>query len=135
MDKKKLDQLIIQVENYLECWKQFNHYLGLARSRKFEGEDESQFLEIKSVLAQELEMILATVEFPSPSKDEIHSLLGSAASLRAVAELSEPAVRNVENNWHKIFISLQSNLGQLKVKQREFESQSAWSKWFGRKKS
>ncbi len=40
MDKKKLDQLIVQLEHYLECWKQFNHYLSLARTKKFEEEDE-----------------------------------------------------------------------------------------------
>ena len=37
MQNKKLDQLISQLENYLECWKQFNHYLGLARTKKFES--------------------------------------------------------------------------------------------------
>jgi HPt (histidine-containing phosphotransfer) domain-containing protein len=135
METKKLEQLILQVENYLECWKQFNYFLNLARARKFETEDETQFLETKSVLTQELEMILAAVEFPSPSKDEIHTLLGNAASLRAVSELSDPAVRNLESSWHKIFISLQSNLGQLKVKQREVENQGFWGRLFGRKKS
>ncbi len=41
------------VENYTECWKQFHHYLQLVRGKKFEREDESQFLELKSVLAQQ----------------------------------------------------------------------------------
>ena len=62
MDRKKLDELIAQIENYLECWKQFNHNLTLARTKKFDPEDESQFLELKSVLAQQLEIILASVE-------------------------------------------------------------------------
>lgn len=135
MQNKKLDQLILQLENYLECWKQFNHYLGLARTKKFEAEDENQFLEIKSVIAQELEMILAAVEFASPSKDDIHVLLSSAASVRALSELNEQALRTMESQWHKIYISWQSNLGQLKVKQRDLESQSRWSNLFSRKKS
>ena len=47
MHNKKLDQLIVQLENYLECWKQFNYFVTLARSKKFTAEDENQFLEVK----------------------------------------------------------------------------------------
>ena len=71
---KKMDQLTAQMENYLECWKQFNHYVNHARGKQFSAEDESQFLEIKSVLVQELEIILASIEINSPTKDEIHTL-------------------------------------------------------------
>jgi len=39
----------------------------------------------------------------------------------------------VENSWHKLFISLQSLLGQLKVKQGQIESKSIVNSWFGRK--
>ena len=60
MRNKKIEQLILRMESHLECWKQFNQYLALARSKKFNSEDENQFLEIKSVLTQELEMILAS---------------------------------------------------------------------------
>ena len=55
MAVKKLDQLVDQVENYVECWKQFNRFVTLARSKKFNPEDETQFLETKSILIQELE--------------------------------------------------------------------------------
>ena len=136
MDTKKLDELIIQLENYLECWKQFNHSINLARTKKFDGEDENQFLEVKSVLTQELEMIVSSLEFSNPSKDDVHSLLGSATSLRFLSELNEGAFRALENQWHKIYIGLQSVLGQLKVRQRQVEApKSVWSSIFGRKKS
>jgi len=112
---KKLSALIVQVENYLECWKQFNRFLGQSRTKKFAEDDESQFLEVKSVLVQELELILSAVEVTSPSKEEIHTLIGNAASLRALSEQSEGAVRNIESQWHKIYIGWHAILGQLKV--------------------
>ena len=31
MSAKRVEEIILRMENYLECWKQFNHYLGLAR--------------------------------------------------------------------------------------------------------
>ena len=135
MRNKKLDHLIHQMENYLECWKQFNHFLNLARAKKFSPEDDAQFLEIKSIIVQELELILSSVEVSAPTKEEVHALVGNAPSLRYLSEMSEGALRNLENQWHKIYIGLQSILGQLKVQQRHTESKSVWSNIFGKKKS
>jgi len=124
---KKYDQLTAQMENYLECWKQFNRYTNLARGKKFGPEDETQFLEVKSVLVQELELILSSIEVNSPTKEEIHTLIGNAPSLRYLSEMNEGALRNVENQWHKIYIGWHSILGQLKVRQRSEESKGGCS--------
>ncbi len=133
MRNTKLDQLIQQMENHLECWKQFNHFLNLARAKKFGAEDENQFLEVKSVIIQELELILASVEVVSPTREEIHSLIGSAPSLRYLSEMAEGALRNMESQWHKIYIGWHSILGQLKVKQRAEASRSMLASVFGKK--
>ena len=133
MRNKKLDQLIQQMENYLECWKQFNHFLNLARAKKFSPEDDAQFLEIKSIIVQELELILSTLEVSSPTKEEIHALVGNAPTLRFLSEMSEGALRNLESQWHKIYIGWHAILGQLKVRQRQEESKSAFAGIFGKK--
>ncbi|HEY2081308.1 MAG TPA: hypothetical protein VGI88_00880 [Verrucomicrobiae bacterium] len=130
---KKFDQLTAQMENYLECWKQFNRYINLARAKKFGPEDEIQFLEIKSVLVQELELILSSIEVNSPTKDEIHALIGNAPSMRYLSEMNEGALRNVENQWHKIYIGWHSILGQLKVRQRAEVAKSGFGSMFVKK--
>jgi len=33
---KKVEQLIAQMENYLECWKQFNQFISLARCKEIQ---------------------------------------------------------------------------------------------------
>ena len=134
MSNKKLDSLIQQMENYLECWKQFNQSVNLARSKKFDTEDENQFLEIKSVIIQELELILAAVDVSSPTKEEIHALIGNAPSLRYLSEMSEGALRNVENQWHKIYIGWHAILGQLKVRAYAETDKSTFANLFGSKK-
>ena len=131
MSNKKLEPLIQQMENYLECWKQFNQFINLARAKKFNAEDESQFLEVKSVLIQELEVILATVEVTSPTKEEVHAVIGNAPSLRFLSEVSDGALRNLENQWHKIYIGWHSILGQLKVRERAEADKSAFAGLFG----
>jgi hypothetical protein len=119
MQKTNVEELIAQVENYLECLKQFNQFLNRAREKKFNAEEETQFLEIKSVLIQQLEMILAVVQSETMTRDDVHGMISTAPSLRALAEFNDGTLRGIESQWHKIFIAGQCILGQLKVKQRE----------------
>jgi hypothetical protein len=133
MQNKKLDQLIDQMENYLECWKQFNGFVNLGRAKNFTSEDDGHFLEIKSVIVQELELILAAVDVGSPTKEEIHALVGGAPSLRSLSEMNEGALRNLENQWHRVYIGWHAILGQLKVKQRHEETQSGFASFFGKR--
>jgi hypothetical protein len=130
---KKLDQLVTRLENHLECWKQFNQFVTLARSKKFSNEDEHEFLEVKSVLVQELELILSAVEVANPNRQEVHELIGSVPSLRALSEMNEGAIRNLENSWHKIYIGWHAILGQLKVRLNSEESKGGLSSMFGKK--
>lgn len=132
MSKINIEQIILRMENYLECWKQFNTFMTVARSKKFTPEDENQFLELKSVLTQELELILSSIDCGPITRDEVHGLIASGPSLRFLGEMNENALRNVENQWHKLFISLQSLLGQLKVQQNQHESKSLMKSWFGK---
>ncbi len=133
MHNKKLDQLIVQLENYLECLKQFNYFVNLARGKKFGPEDENQFLEVKSIIVQELELISSAIECSSPSREEVHTMISTAPSMRYLAESNEGNLRGLENHWHKIYVGFQAILGQLKVTQRELESKSVISSVFGKK--
>ncbi|MSU59136.1 MAG: hypothetical protein EXS35_13385 [Pedosphaera sp.] len=133
MSNNKMDSLIQQMENYLECWKQFNHFINLASSKKFGAEDENQFLEVKSVIIQELELIFAAIEVGSPTKEEVHTLIGNAPSLRFLSEMNEGALRNTENQWHKIYIGWHSILGQLKVRQQAEPEKAGFSLFGGKK--
>ena len=122
---KEINQLVIQIETHIECWKQFNHFISVARAKKFGPADESHFLEIKSVIAQEIELIFAVHRSPSrPRKDEIIALIGHAPSLRHLSEMGEGALRGIEIQWHKIYIGWHSILGQLKVKQQSAKHRS-----------
>jgi len=134
MRNKKLDQLVLELESHVECWKQFNNFLALARSKNFTPDDESQFLEVKSNIAQGLEMLMSqVVGGGAPPREEIHALLTNAPSIRYMSELADNSLRSIENQWHKIFLGWQGILGQLKVKQKDLEGQSFWSGLFGKK--
>ena len=131
--KTTTTDLVQHMENYIECWKQFNQFINLARSKKFSAEDENHFLEVKSVIIQQLEMIIATIEVPGPAKEEVHGLVAAAPSLRFLGECQEGALRNMEAQWHKIYITWQSILGQLKVQQQATDTKSPFAALFSKK--
>ena len=128
MNTKEINQLVTQIETHIECWKQFNHFIASARAKKFGPADDNHFLEIKSIIVQELELIYASIEVQSPTREEIHSLIGNAPSLRYLSEMSEGALRGLEAQWHKIYIGWHAILGQLKVKQLSEENKAFWAK-------
>jgi hypothetical protein len=133
MKNQKLDQLVTQLENFLECWKLLNNFINLARGKKFGAEDENQVLEVKAIVVQELELISAAIEFPSPSREEVHNFIAAAPSLRYLSDSNEGALRALENQWHKIYVGFQAIVGQVKVKQREIEGQSFLTSMFKKK--
>jgi hypothetical protein len=134
MANKDHDEIIMQLENYLECLKQFNYFISLAREKKFSGEDENQFLEVKSVLVQQMELILSSVECSSPTKEEVLGLISSAPSIRYLSEMADGVIRGLENQWHKIFIGWVSILGQMKVQQQKGGGSRTGFQLFGKKK-
>ena len=126
MTPKDINQLLTQIETHIECWKQFNQFIGQARTKKFGAADDNHFLEIKSIIVQELELIYASIEVQSPTREEIHQLITNAPSLRFLSEMSEGGLRSLETQWHKIYIGWHAILGQLKVKQRAEDQKTFW---------
>lgn len=132
MSAKNTQDLITRMENYLECWRQFNHYLGLARFKKFTVDDENQFMEVKSVITQELEIILAAIEGVAVTREDVHGLMTSVPSMRYLSESNESVLRGIENQWHKLYITWQSVLGQMKVQQKRTDNKGFFAALVGK---
>jgi hypothetical protein len=126
MNYRSIDDFILHLENHIECWKQFNYYVNLARDKRFTDEDENQFLELKSLITQGIEAILGAVEKGGPQKGEVMALFSAAPSLRFLSDLPD-AIPGVETQWHRIYLSLQSLVGQLKVQQNRDTDKAGWS--------
>ena len=133
MNNKNLDDFILHLETHIECWKQFNSYVTLARDKKFTAEDDAQFLDLKSLITQGTEVIHASEVKAGLRKDDVLSLFASAPSLRYLSEMSD-SIPSVEGQWHRIYLHLQSLLGQLKVQQNK-QAEKATGSWslFGKK--
>ena len=126
------DDIVVWVENHLEAWRQIPLYIGRARGKKIDSADEDQFLELKGVIVQELEMIMASGECTWPTKDEVHEMINNIPSLHYISQLNEGALGNVEHQWHLIYIRWHATLGQLKIKHRDPDSGQAKSGLLGK---
>jgi hypothetical protein len=131
MSYKNLDEFILHLEAHIECWKHFNHYINLARDKKFTPDDETQFLDLKSLITQGTEAIASSDAKGGPRKEDVLALFATAPSLRYLSDMSD-SIPGVEGQWHRIYLALQSLLGQLKVQQNKVEERGGWS-LFGRK--
>ena len=133
MNYKNLEDFILHLETHIECWKQFNSYVTLARDKKFTAEDDAQFLDLKSLITQGTEIIHASEVKGGLRKEDVLQLFAGAPSLRYLAEMSD-SIPTVEGQWHRIYLHLQSLLGQLKVQQNK-QAEKTTSGWslFGRK--
>lgn len=115
MDKRRLDELLAHLETHLECWRQFNGFVMKGKDGDFDATDEAEFLEIKSSLVQQLEVIRNYIEEGGPNREAIHLLIGSAPSIAAVGQMGDTGQRSLESNWHQIFVAWQTVLGQIKA--------------------
>jgi len=132
MNNPTLDDFILYLETYIECWKQFNHYLNLARQKNFTPEDEARFMEMKCLILQGLEVLKEAVEKDRLNQFEITSLVEAAQSLRYLAD-HDRSLSIVESQWHKGFLNLQSLLGRFKVRHQKQEGGWSWGALFGGK--
>jgi len=133
MNYKNLEDFILHLETHIECWKQFNSYVTLARDKKFTAEDEAQFLDLKSLITQGTEIIQASEVKGGLRKEDVLQLFAGAPSLRYLSDMSD-SIPNVEGQWHRIYLHLQSLLGQLKVQQnKQAEKPTGGWSLFGRK--
>lgn len=134
--REETDDIVFHVENHLESWRHLAHFISLARAKRFDPSDEDHFLELKGVIVQELELIFSSGECSSPAKDDVHTMMNNAPSLRSLSQSNEGALRNLEHQWHLIYIAWHATLGQIKVKHRTLEVLhpktsllQRWSSW------
>lgn len=120
MRDRNLERNIKRLEAFIERWKEFGHFLdrGL-QGMEITGEDEAVFLDLKSKIAQEHEVIMTLLEHQAQRDERALKLINLVPSLGAMREFAEGMPRKVTTDWHTIYMYLQAVLGQLKGRQAQ----------------
>lgn len=125
MRDRRLDKNIVRVENFIEQWKRLSHFLDRGfEGESFTDEEESAFLELKSMIAQEHELLMTTLGSETDRTDRALRLLNIAPSLQSICELEDDANRRLTTEWHTTYLSFQALLGRLKGRRLQLSTLS-----------
>ena len=126
MRDRNLERNIKRVEAFVERWKQLSQFLDRGfKMEVFSGEEEGAFLDLKSKIAQEYELLMSTLGDSQERDDRALKLLNSVPSLHSFRELPEGMSKKIANDWHSTYLSLQALLGRLKGRQAQLASSSS----------
>jgi len=114
----KLEKNIGRLESLIERWKQLSQFLDRGfQPQPIEAQDEAAFLDLKSSIAREYELLMTTLGTISERDEKVLRLLNVAPSLQSLRELEEGVDKKVVGDWHAAFIAMQALLGRLKGRQ------------------
>ena len=132
MRDRNLEKNIKRVEAFVERWKQLSQFLDRGfQGQGFTPEEESAFLDLKSNIAQEHELLMTTLS-SSEREDRALRLLNAVPSLQSFKDLGEGMGKKVATDWHNTYISLQALLGRLRGRQVQLAQISSLSLGFKR---
>src|SRR5580700_10441286 len=127
MRDRNLEKNIRRVEAFVESWKQLSQFLDRGfKGDQFTGEEEAAFLELKSEITQEHELMKVTLATEAERDDRALRLLNSVPSLSAFKELPEGMAKKIATEWHSTYLGLQALLGRLRGRQAQLQSISTF---------
>jgi hypothetical protein len=127
MRDRNLEKNIQRIEAFVDRWKQLSVFLDRGfQGQDFKPEEEAAFLELKSQIAQEHEVVMTTLGSAVDRDDKALRLLNTVPSLEAFKELPEGMGKKIATEWHNTFISFQALLGRLKGRQTQLAAVSTF---------
>lgn len=125
MRDRNLERNIQRVEASIECWKQLSQFLDRGfKGESFAGEEEVAFLELKSRIAQEHELLVVTLGSEVERDDRALRMMNSVPSLSAFKELPDGMSKKLATEWHSTYLGLQAMLGRLRGRQAQLRGVS-----------
>jgi hypothetical protein len=125
MRDRNLEKNIQRVEAFVGSWKQLSQFLDRGfKGGEFASEEEVAFLELKSHIVQEHEVLIVTLAREIERDDRALRLLNTVPSLSSFRELPEGTAKKLATEWHSTYLALQAVLGRLRGRQAQLRSVS-----------
>ena len=126
MRDRNLERNIERVEAFIESWRQLSQFLDRGfKGESFQGEEEVAFLELKSRIAQEHELMLVTMGSETERDDRALRMLNSVPSLSSFKDLPDGMSKKLATEWHTTYLGLQAMLGRLRGRQAQLKGVSS----------
>lgn len=108
---------------FMNDWLLFNQILSAYPSPGVnKAQLENQFLKIKSKLAREHNVLKECLQSDYRLDTNTMNIVSSATNLEAIYSQSEVAVKKMQGEWHRAFISINETLGGVEDKKARAEN-------------
>jgi hypothetical protein len=118
-----LDRNIQLCREFMNDWLLFNQILSAYPSPGVnKAQLENQFLKIKSKLAREHQVLRESLGPDYKLDSNTMNIVSGATNLETIYSQSEVAIKKLQNEWHRAFISINETLGGLEDKKVRAEA-------------
>jgi len=133
MRDRNLERNIQRIEQFVERWKELSQFLDRGfKGDQFAAAEEAAFLDLKSRIAQEHELLMVTLGSEVERDDRALRLLNSVPSLSSFKDLAEGMSKKIANEWHNTYLAQQALLGRLRGRQAQLRNISTFRMAFQR---
>ena len=118
-----LERRVEMCREFMNDWLLFNQIISAyPKQETNKAQLESQFLKIKSKLAREHRVLKDTLQTDYAIDGGIMNIISSATSLENIYGQSEVAIKKIQTEWHRAFISINETLGVIDDKRARAEA-------------
>lgn len=118
----ELDRRCNMCREFMNDWLLFNQILSAYPSPGVnKAQLENQFLKVKSKLAREHNVLKESLQSDYSIDGNTMNIVSGATNLESIYSQSEVAVKKLQGEWHRAFISINETLGGLEDKKARAE--------------
>jgi hypothetical protein len=120
MIDKTLERNVVLTQQFLDLWIRFYDMVVAGRRvEEIQTEQETSFLAIKSELARRHKVLETALGLDYNLDANTMNIVGQAISLDSLRSHSDVAMKKMENEWHRAYISINETLGVLQNRREE----------------
>lgn len=119
----EINRRVNMVREFMNDWLLFNQILSAYPSPGVnKAQLENRFLKIKSKLAREHNVLKVAIGEDYTIDAGTMQIVSGATNLETIYSQSEVAVKKLQGEWHRSFISINETLGQIEDKKARAEA-------------
>lgn len=120
---EQLDRRVNMCREFMNDWLLFNQILSAYPSPGVnKAQLEQQFLKIKSKLAREHNVLRESLQSDYKIDGNTMQIVSNATNLESIYSQSEVAVKKLQGEWHRAFISINETLGVIEDRKARAEA-------------
>ncbi|MBU0633825.1 MAG: hypothetical protein KKB82_04015 [Candidatus Omnitrophica bacterium] len=131
MINRNLENKIKQLSDFIKLWGDFQAlYNRASKQQSFTEQEETNFLELKSILARKYQALMDALKIKTTAEDRTFEVISQVMNLQSINKFSPLQFDKLNSDWHNSYIALNKVLGSLENQRTELGKVSAFGQLF-----